>query len=276
MQFSINNCNGCDDIKDKTNGRKWIFIYIKDWFQNMKVNQSNEKAVDTVPSDADQGIKLTISSEGIDSYQKQIQGSGMKAKSYEDVVNRRNSIKQASKSIIVNYHGQLAEEVGKLKGQRESGSTYSLADKAEDYVKAYGNLYDEIVQGYKDGTRHFYVEDENSETGYRQLTMEEELSSLDKAYKAATDKAETDRKALKIIEGGMAKISKVKGAGTSATDSNKTQQVENETGQDNIGQKMVTLAQAWKEAYQVSGSKDNGMEKVLSMLNDMFRISNKA
>ena len=33
---------------------------------------------------------------------------------------------------------------------------------------------------------------------------------------------------------------------------------------------------AWKEAYQVSGSKDNGMEKVLSMLNDMFRISNKA
>lgn len=197
----------------------------KDWFQNMKVNQSNEKAVDTVPSDADQGIKLTISSEGIDSYRKQIQGSGMKAKSYEDVVNRRNSIKQASKSIIVNYHGQLAEEVGKLKGQRESGSTYSLADKAEDYVKAYGNLYDEIVQGYKDGTRLFYVEDENSETGYRQLTMEEELSSLDKAYKAATDKAETDRKALKIIEEGMAKISKVKGAGTSATDSNKTQQV---------------------------------------------------
>ena len=120
------------------------------------------------------------------------------------------------------------------------------------------------------------MEDENSETGYRQLTMEEELSSLDKAYKAATDKAETDRKALKIIEEGMAKISKVKGAGTSATDSNKIQQVENETGQDNIGQKMVTLAQAWKEAYQVSGSKDNGMEKVLSMLNDMFRISNKA
>ena len=30
MQFSINNCNGCDDIKDKTNGRKWIFIYIKE------------------------------------------------------------------------------------------------------------------------------------------------------------------------------------------------------------------------------------------------------
>ena len=87
----------------------------KDWFQNMKVNQSNEKAVDTVPSDADQGIKLTISSEGIDSYRKQIQGSDMKEKSYEDVVNRRNSLKQASKSIIVNYHGQLAEEVGKLK-----------------------------------------------------------------------------------------------------------------------------------------------------------------
>lgn len=29
MQFFINNFNGCDDIKDKTSGRNWIFCLFK-------------------------------------------------------------------------------------------------------------------------------------------------------------------------------------------------------------------------------------------------------
>lgn len=43
-----------------------------------------------------------------------------------------------------------------------------------------------------------------------------------------------------------------------------------------MGQKMVTLVQAWRDAYKVSGSKDSGMEKVLPMLNEMFHINKKA
>ena len=46
----------------------------------------------------------------------------------------------------------------------------------------YGNLYDEIVQGYKDGTVERYVGDENSETGFRKMTLDEELARLDKAF----------------------------------------------------------------------------------------------
>ena len=52
----------------------------------------------------------------------------------------------------------------------------------EDYVKAYENLYDEIVQGYKDGTRERYVADKNSETGFRKMTMQEKLNRLDEAF----------------------------------------------------------------------------------------------
>ena len=37
----------------------------------------------------------------------------------------------------------------------------------------------------------------------------------------------------------------------------------------------MALAQAWKDAYKVSGSK-GGMEKVLSMLDGMFGIKNEA
>ena len=39
---------------------------------------------------------------------------------------------------------------------------------------------------------------------------------------------------------------------------------------------MLCLAQAWKDAYKVSGSKEGGMEKVLSMLDGMFGIKNEA
>ena len=35
-------------------------------------------------------------------------------------------------------------------------SVLSTADKADGYVKAYAELYDEIVQGYEDGTREIY------------------------------------------------------------------------------------------------------------------------
>ena len=39
---------------------------------------------------------------------------------------------------------------------------------------------------------------------------------------------------------------------------------------------MFCLAQAWKDAYKVSGSKEGGRETVLSMLDGMFGIKNEA
>ena len=40
---------------------------------------------------------------------------------------------------------------------QRTGSTYGIADQMEDSVRAYGNLYDEIVQGCQNGTRERYV-----------------------------------------------------------------------------------------------------------------------
>jgi len=104
------------------------------------------------------------------------------------VVKQKESIMQVSKSIEASYGHRLSEETGKLKGQRDSGA-YSFSDRAADYVRAYGNLYDEIVQGYKDGTAERYVEDENSETGFRKMTLDEELAGLDKAFQKMADGA---------------------------------------------------------------------------------------
>ncbi|MDE7333899.1 MAG: hypothetical protein K2O16_17085 [Lachnospiraceae bacterium] len=231
-----------------------------EWFQNMKQQKPNGKAVEARLPKADRAVNVTISKEGI----KSLKNGGKE-------VGQKESIMQASKSIRANYGYRLAEEAGKLKGQRESGAAYSLSDRAADYVEAYGNLYDEIVQGYKDGTMERYVEDTTSETGFRKMTMEEELADLDKAFQSVADKAEVDAKASRILDGYKERLSKLKSGQKLSADSDKTGAV-----QENVNQKLVTLAQAWKDAYKVSGSKESGMEKVLSMLNGMFGIKNEA
>ena len=43
-----------------------------------------------------------------------------------------------------------------------------------------------------------------------------------------------------------------------------------------VPQKLIALVQAWKDAYKASGSKEGGMEKVLSMLDGMFGIKSEA
>lgn len=231
-----------------------------EWFQNMKTQKPNGKAAEARLPKADRAVNVTISREGLESLQ-----NGGKA------MGQKESIIQASKSIGANYGYRLSEEAGKLKGQRDNGAAYSLSDRAADYVKAYGNLYDEIVQGYKDGTIERYVEDETSETGFRRMTMEEELADLDKAFQKAADKAEMDAKASRILDGYKERLSKLKSGQKLSADSDKTEAV-----QENISQKLATLAQTWKDAYKVSGSKEGGMEKVLSMLDNMFGIKNEA
>ena len=235
-----------------------------EWFQNMKMQKPDRNAPEAQPPQADRAVNVTISREGLESLQ-----NGGRARNHEGVVKQKESIMQASKSLGAGYGYRLSEEAGKLKGQRDSGA-YSLSDRAADYVRAYGNLYDEIVQGYKDGTIERYVEDETSETGFRRMTMEEELADLDKAFQSMADKAEMDAKASRILDGYKERLSKLKSGQKLSADSDKTEAV-----QENISQKLATLAQAWKDAYKVSGSKEGGMEKVLSMLDNMFGIKNE-
>lgn len=251
------------------------------WFQNMKdASSQKQESKNELQSKENNAVKLSISPEGIESCRKKLLESGEQGAGGKVIEKKHALIKQAKNAIFANqYENELTQKAVELKGQRESGGTYSLLDKAEDYVKAYGNLYDEIVQGYKNGTRERYVEDENSETGFRKMTMEEELSSLDKAYQKTVDieskLAENARKAASAFKDTAEKLSKYKGVKTSFADAYKKLEAKGITSQEDMGQKMLTLAHAWKDAYKITDSKDGGMEKVLSILNDMFNL-NKA
>ena len=232
-------------------------------FNSTNKADTKKTAQKNVSSDSGSQTIVTISKESRDSYRKQVQEIGTQKMTYEDIIKTRNSIKEASKSIQVDYDYQLAKEASAFKEQRSG--TYSVSNRAEDYVKAYGNLYDQIVKGYQDGTIERYVEDKNSETGYRKMTMEEELSKLDEAYQKASDLAdifaENAKKAAPKINSSIANSYK--------------KQSQTDDIPDNIGQKMITVAQKWKDAYNISGSKTNSMESIMSIIKSTLYISAK-
>ena len=243
------------------------------WYQNSRAASPQEKEKDAPQPKADNAVKVSISQEGIENYRKQTREKGISgrvvAKGNKESVIRQ--AKQATSALSANaYGGELAGELKKLKGQR-TGSAYGIADEMEDSVRAYANLYDEIVQGYQDGTRERYVEDENSETGFRKMTMEEELSGLDRAFQKMADRAD----AKEMIEGEFKRLRTEGGKGFSSKNNKKSQGTDG-NAPETTGTKMERLAQEWRDAYKTSGSKESGMEKVLSMLNGMFGIRKEA
>lgn len=122
-----------------------------------------------------------------------------------------------SVSYDVSYGYDLSEEAALL---NERGGSISWQAKSENLAKAYAALYDEIVQGYENGTRQIDVTDENSESGYRTLTLEEELNALDAAYEKALkgfeELAAQQQKAKPIIEEWQKQVAKLRGTENSA------------------------------------------------------------
>jgi len=65
---------------------------------------------------------------------------------------------------------------------RQQKGTITEQDMVQYFSETYQKLYQEIMDGYQNGTRTKYVQDDTSESGYRKLTMEEELQDLDRTY----------------------------------------------------------------------------------------------
>lgn len=105
------------------------------------------------------------------------------------------------------------EEYNKMVNSHIGITEQSMVDC---FSKTYQKLYHEIMEGYQTGTRTRYVQDDETDSGYRKLTMEDELKLLDEAYgdiaQFAKQKSWLDERTLKCLARGEMKIAAITGS----------------------------------------------------------------
>lgn len=220
--------------------------------------QTNEKRT------AEQSVKLSISNEGREYYRNSIQQNGQET--YDDVLQRREQLINEKISVI-DYGYEISKKAaGWNKEAANTGrNVVSTTDRANGYVAAYAELYDEIIKGYEAGTREIYVADEN---GTRKLTRDEELSTLDAAYKKTVDDFVTMEKrnqhAREIISEEMDKISKITSRSTLAATYIEEQKTRGEDEiPENLGEKMYEAIFSFKEKYAMFHSNMDNLSQLL-------------
>lgn len=220
--------------------------------------QTNEKRT------AEQSVKLSISNEGREYYRNSIQQNGQET--YDDVLQRREQLKNEKISVI-DYDYEISKKAaGWNKEAANTGrNVVSTTDRANGYVTAYAELYDEIIQGYEAGTREIYVADEN---GTHKITRDEELSALDAAYKKTVDDfvtmEKTNQHAREIISEEMDKISKITSRSTLAATYIEEQKTREEDEiSENLGEKMYDAVFSFKEKYAMFHSNADNLSQLL-------------
>lgn len=218
---------------------------------------------DTSEKEEQSPVKISISEEGKKNYRNSLE---KKSEDFDTVVEQRNRLLSGEIMPETDYSFELGN---KLAAFKENDVYKSTEDKASDLLKAYADLYDEIVQGYESGTRERYTEDQSSENGYRRLTMSEEISSLNTAYKKYADFLEAQaQQALKVAETHdkyMQKLSKI-GAERAelATKAQKLYSEVKEKGvPENISEKVVAASQVFVKQYANPSLRSMGIESIL-------------
>lgn len=102
-------------------------------------------------------------------------------------------------TLVLSEEGRSFGEDGDFKpGVILSSFWIGISDNKQDgtweeqMLSGYARAYDSIVRGYKEGTEEIYIEDKNSELGYKKLSMQEALYELDKAFAYQCERHQKD------------------------------------------------------------------------------------
>ena len=214
-------------------------------------------ASETLPMADNQPVKVTISEEGYKSYRDRIENG----QSFEEVQEQRKRLLEGNLSPDMNYKLTLSARVNSLnESDKEAGGTKYLSneEKMDNIMEAYTSLYDEIVQGYDSGTRVINVADENSENGYRTLTMQEELADLDSAYESVVNTVVSimrqSEKAAIAFDKYYEKIQRIGVGRAEFANAYANRRDKIEMVPENAVEKMIFERDAWKAVYVKSFS----------------------
>lgn len=208
------------------------------------------KASESTCEKSDISVKVSISEEGINRYRDSLREEN---EGYDFILGQRNEL-QAEK-MMTDFGIELGNKFSSL---RKEGTYQSTEELAADLLRAYADMYNEIVQGYESGTRETYVKDKMSESGYRKLTMSEEIDFLNATYNKSVDFLETQAQLKPQIADALKKyidtLSRIaakseKAAEVAAKAQDEYLKLKEEIVPKNIKEKMVKATKAIDEQY---------------------------
>ncbi len=180
-------------------------------------------------------------------------------------------------STDLNYNFILSDKINSLneadKDISESGRL-SGRDRLENIAEAYITLYDEIAKGYEEGTRFIVVADNNKQSGYHVLTMEEELAALDEAYgKAVNNTVAIINQGFEVheaFEKYYAKLQKIGADRAELANEYAAQDRNTDVLPKDAVDRMMNAQNVWKNIYNTS-SKNVAWQRIMFVINNLFQ-----
>ena len=155
-------------------------------------------------------VNVTISKEGKEKFKKDASLNQAIERSNNDKLEKSMGEVKDSIDYALMLSGKINVLAKEKKNGLQDGQDLTVKDTAECIMNSYAQLYDEIVRGYKDGSREVFVTDKKSENGHRKLTQEEELEGLADAYKEVTSDYEQqvhrDRRTNEALKSNAEKV----------------------------------------------------------------------
>lgn len=230
-----------------------------------QINKVNDKVFNP------HAYNVEISDEGYSLYRKQLS----ELDNSLQATNEHKSLDKEllSKAIIditgltqSNFHSQFKKLNTQTKKSKENKEDCDSIELDKNCFQVYCGMYDEIKQGYADGTREIWILDESSESGFRKVTEEEELEALDSAFGFYSQVVDA------YVNSGMKNRETIADAVNEwqAFNQNKEyvskQKIEDtdETTKD-LRNRLINASNAWKKGYSINGS------NLLNLFNQIFK-----
>ncbi|MCR5800449.1 MAG: hypothetical protein K6G69_10275 [Lachnospiraceae bacterium] len=132
-----------------------------------------------------QGIKVNISEEGL----RALHGSKLPGST--NIKDQQEELKFYSEhQPLESFENQLSRKMreGLSQLKVENPNRITMSDKENALMNGFKTIADEIFAGYEAGTRVRFVEDIESDDGYRKLSKEDELSLLKQEFDDLVEK----------------------------------------------------------------------------------------